>query len=312
MNKLLPVAGATKGSRCPKTILTTDGDSLTVTDNSSGHSVRLRPAQLYHYRYDQGDSSVQGLAALDADGLVMLDLPGDWHKPHLRSFAGRAGIPLVDAYGRPERQVRRVLAGRAPGWTRLHGLLRPSFSKWRKTVAICGGVVGLGVMAYLAYAGLWVAWRGVASIGRLILDFVDAKWLVVAFSPALLVIRPVIARIHRWRVNQGSIVGPPNGPYLVGKRPRKLQIIQGNVVVADLRLGVDINEAFSLLLYRYEDLTGLAVFDRMEHLLHHLPGHWPPNDVDRFAKRHDLLLVVERLSREEYLDLVTRARTATP
>jgi hypothetical protein len=75
---------------------------------------------------------------------------------------------------------------------------------------------------------------------------------------------------------------------------------------------VDINEAFSLLLYRYEDLTGLAVFDRMEHLLHHLPGHWPPNDVDRFAKRHDLLLVVERLSREEYLDLVTRARTATP
>ncbi|WP_327586220.1 hypothetical protein OHA25_03735 [Nonomuraea sp. NBC_00507] len=312
MNELLPVAGATKGSRCPETILTADGDSLTVTDNTSGHSVRLTPAQLYQYGYEHGDSSVQGLAALDSDGLVMLDLPGEWHTPHLRSFAARAGIPLVDARGRPSRGVHKVLASRAPGWVRLHGLSRPSFTKWRKTAFICAGVIGLCVMAYLAYAGLWAAWRGISWIGRLILDLVDAKWLLVALSPALMVIRPVRARIHRRRVDKGSIVGPPQGPYLAGKGRWKLQIIQRNAVIADFSVGVDINEAFSLLLYSYEDLTGLVVLDRMDHVLHHLPGRWPANDVDRFAKRQELLLVVERLSREEYLDLVKRARTATP
>ncbi|MGP3963283.1 hypothetical protein ACTWPT_45610 [Nonomuraea sp. 3N208] len=255
---------------------------------------------------------MQGLAALDADGLVVLDLPGEWHAPHLRSFAERAGIPLVDARNRPSDHVRAVLASRAPGWARLRGLSRPLLTKWRKTVAICGGVVGLGLMAYLASTGLWVAWRGVASIGRLILDIVDAKWLVAAFSPALLLIRPVITRLHRWRVKQGSIVGPANGPYLVGKYPSKLQIIQGNDVIADLRMGEAPGQAFRLLLYRYEDLIGLVILDRPGHPLHHLPGPWPADDVNRFATRNDLFLGVHRVSREEYLNLIKNAKAATP
>ncbi|TMR13909.1 hypothetical protein ETD86_29640 [Nonomuraea turkmeniaca] len=312
MNELLPVAGATKGSRCPKTLLTADGDSLTVTDKASGHSSRVTPARLYHYSYDQGDSSVQGLAALNADGLVVLDLPGEWHAPHLRSFTRRAGIPLVDAQNKPSDQVRTVLASRAPGWRRVRGLAPASHKKWQKAAAICAGVVGIGLMAYLASVGMWAAWRGVAAIGRAVLDIVDGRWLVVAFSPALLVLRPAMAKLHRWRVNQGSIVGPPDGPYLVGKSPRKLKIVQRNDVLAKFRLGVDSGQAFSLLLYRYDDLTGLVILDSMEAVLHHLPGPWPPNDVDRFAKRHDLFLVVRRLSREEYLTLVKRARTAIP
>lgn len=70
-------------------------------------------------------------------------------------------------------------------------------------------------------------------------------------------------------------MGPADGPYLVGKYPRKFQIIQRNELIADLRLGVDPGEVFSLLLYRYEDLAGLVVLDRMEHVLRHLPGPWP-------------------------------------
>ncbi|TMR92204.1 hypothetical protein [Nonomuraea basaltis] len=297
-------------------MLTTDGPALAVTDKASGHSVRLTPERLYHYRYDlkKGDEphSVQGLAALDADGLVLLDLPGDWHPPHLERFAQRAGIPLVDARDQPSGQVRTVLAGRAPGWQRIRGLSRPFLTKWRRTVAICAGVVGMGVMAYLASLGMWAAWRGVASIGRIILDIVEAKWLVVAFSPALLVIRPVIARIHRWRVRQGSILGPPSGPYLVGKHSGKLQIIQGNEVVANLRLGEVPGRVFSLFLYRYDDLTGLFILDRTGRALHHLPGPWPPDDVDRFAKRHGLFLAAHRVSREEYLALVRNTKEAIP
>lgn len=141
--------------------------------------------------------SVQGLAVLDADGLVLLDLPGDWHAPHLKDFARRAGIPLTSAHNKPSDQVRAVLAGRAPGWQRVRGLSRPSLTRWRRTMAVCAGVVGLGVMAYLASIGLWAASRGVAAIGRVLLDIVDVKWLAVGFSPALLIIRPVAAKIHR-------------------------------------------------------------------------------------------------------------------
>ncbi len=297
------MAGATKRARCPKTVLTGDKGTLAVTDPVSGHSVRVTPAVLYHYGYDpqasgrkRGSPAVQGLAALDADGLVLLDLPGDWHPPHLKDFARGAGIPLVDARTRRSQQVQTVLAGRAPGWQRVRGLPHPSLATWRKPAAICAGVLGIGVMAYLASMGMWAAWRGVASIGRVILDLVDVKWLALLFSPALLVVRPLTSRIHRWRVSQGSIVGPPDGPYLVGKSSKKLQVIQRNEIIADLRLGVDIGEVFTLLLYRHENLTGLFILDRMEHPLHHLPGPWPPNDMDRFAKRHDLFLVVQRLS----------------
>ncbi|NJP95112.1 hypothetical protein HCN51_37720 [Nonomuraea sp. FMUSA5-5] len=320
MNQLRPCAGATKDSRCPQTILTSGHQTLTVTDEITGDSISLTPASLYHYRYDQQPSSdrekpltIHGLAALDSDGLVLVDLPGSWHAVDLEQFARKAGIPLEDARNHPANEIRAVLAARAPGWRRVRGLPRPSIAKWRKPVGICLGIAGAGLMVYLASLGMWTAWRGLSTIGRVIVDLLEAKWLLVAFSPALLLFRPALAKLHRRRVRRGTIVGPYGGPYLSVRSSTKLHITQGTDIMAKLRLGENPGQAFSLLLYRYEDLRGLLVLDRFgRRALHHLPGPWPPQDVERFAKRHNLALAVHRVSREEYLALTRHANEATP
>ncbi|MGR6912869.1 hypothetical protein ACU635_01275 [[Actinomadura] parvosata] len=319
MNQLRPCAGATKDSRCPQTILTSDDQTLTVTDEITGDSTSLKPAGLYHYRYDQQPTSgekpttIHGLAALDPDGLVLIDLPGSWHAVDLAEFARKAAIPLEDARNHPANEIRAVLAARAPGWRRVRGLPRPSMAKWRKPVGIGLGIAGGALMVYLASSGMCAAWRGVSTIGRVIVDLLEAKWLLMAFSPALLLFRPALARIHRGRVKRGTIVGPYGGPYLSVHSATKLQITQGNHTVAKLRLGENPGQAFSLLLYRYEDLSGLLILDRFgRRALHHLPGPWPPQDVERFAKRHNLALAVHRVAREEYLALTRHANEATP
>ena len=308
MNQLVPIAGAHKDRPCPKTVLTADGRIVTVTDRATGYSVRLTPARLYHYRGESGE----GLAVLDGDGLVLLDLPGGWHATDLGDFARRAQIPLEDGRDQPPDRVRAVLAGRAPGWYRIRGLPLPCASRWRKPLFVGLGLLGLAVMAYLASLGMWTAWRGLSTVGRLLLDLLDAKWLVVAFSPALLLLRPALARAHRWRMKRGTVLGPPGGPCLSVKSGRKLQITRGDELRADLRIGENPGEAFSLLLYRFDDLTGLFVLDRFGHSLHHLPGPWPAEAADHFTRRHGLALAVHRVSREEYVTLTRDTQNASP
>ncbi|MEV1168404.1 hypothetical protein [Nonomuraea sp. NPDC049784] len=279
----------------------------------------MTPASLYRYdchRQTSGKKGetqiVHGVAALDADGLVLLDLPGDWYGPDLAHFAHVAGIPLVDARSHFPARVRAVLAGRAPGWQRVRGLPPPSPAKWRKPVAICAGVIGIGLMAYLASLGMWSAWRGLSSIGRFLLDILEAKWLMVAFSPALLVLRPVFARVHRRQVRRGTLLLSASGSALKGASSNRLQIFQGLDLATTLPMGESPGEAFGLLIYRYEDLTGLFILDRPCRPLHHFPGHWSPEGAHRFAERHDLFLAVHSVSREEYLDLTKAAAEATP
>ncbi|MEU8358405.1 hypothetical protein AB0C27_20550 [Nonomuraea sp. NPDC048882] len=74
-------------------------------------------------------------------------------------------------------------------------------------VAICAGIAGAALMVYLATSGLWLAWRGLATFGRIVLDLVDGKWLLVAFSPVLLLLRPLRAKLHRYRVKRGIALG---------------------------------------------------------------------------------------------------------
>ncbi|WP_043631038.1 hypothetical protein [Nonomuraea candida] len=317
MDQLRPIAGATKGGRRPKTVLTCDRGTLTVTDHASGESRTVTPARLYHYRVKRtssakGGQRLHGLAALDADGLVLLDLPGEWYGKDLRRFADRAGIPLEDAREYASRPVRVALASRAPGWRRIRGLRAPSAGAWRKPVGICLAVAGAALMAYFISMGMWAAWRGLSMAGRLVLDLLDAKWFLALFSPALLVFRPLVVKFHRIRVRKGLVLGPHGGPGLTMGARNVLQVTQGKEVLDEVRMGRAYGRAFRLLLYRFEHLTGLAVLDSQDRVLHHLPGPWSPEEADRFAKRHELLLAVHRVSREEYLALTRNAREATP
>ncbi|WP_144069952.1 hypothetical protein [Nonomuraea indica] len=289
-------------------------------DEAAGGSVSLRPAALYHYRYGQEVSgpygkvdarSVTGLALLDTDGLVLLDLPGAWDVRAVRGFAEAAGLPVVAGPPTPSGQVRALLSGRAPGWRRMSGLPRPRASRWRLPLAVCAGVTGLAVMTYLALSGAWQAWRGLASLGRLALDLLDAKWLAVAFSPLLLIARPLAGRLHHWRNSRGTVLGPPGGPYLQVKKDL-LHLTRGRDHIRTLLLARARGSVAGLLLYRHAANTGLVITTRAGRPLHHLPGPWPPEDVHRFAARHGLELRVCTLSREEYVTLLRSCPDACP
>ncbi|MEV0162865.1 hypothetical protein [Nonomuraea fuscirosea] len=319
-DKLLPSAGATEDAPCPQTILTSNHPhTLTATDPTTGDSTTLTPARLYLYRHTRQTTSDEepppfaGLAALDADDLILLDLPGEWHIEQLKEFARKAEIPLQDARNHTSRETRIALAARAPGWRRMHGLPSPAPTpRWRKPVAICAGIAGAALMIYLAMSGLWLAWRGLSTFGRIILDLVDGKWLLVAFSPVLLLLRPLRAKFHRYQVKRGLALGPYTGLHLILGAANKLQVRTGNAVIAEFRLGELHGQAFSLLLYRHENLTGLLIRDRYDRPLHHLPGPWSPHHAEHFARRHDLALAIHQIDRDEYTTLTKRTREATP
>lgn len=287
-------------------------DGPTVTVSESGRSVTLTPNRLYLYRDEEQEPAVEGVALLDADGLVMLDFPSSWDDVELREPAASGTIPLEDVRKRPGPQVRAVLAGRAPGWRRVSDRPSRRLTGRRKAIVVCAAILGAAVMAYLLSSGLWFAWRGLSVLGHVILDLIDVKWLAVAFSPALLVVRPVAGWIRRRKAGKGAILMSAGGPYLTVDHAEYLLVHHGDVVVARLRTGPSRRQAFSLLLYRYESLTGLFVLDMDGRALHHIPGRWSAENANRFAERHDLLLSVHRIDRSEYLELVRSVQDASP
>ncbi|MFI6389191.1 hypothetical protein [Nonomuraea sp. NPDC050540] len=201
---------------------------LTVLSWSSGEllispsPVRLTPAALLHYRYEQTtvganglpayERTVSGLAVLDQDGLVLADLPGDWEG--VSAFARAGGVPLHAALDAPAARVRAVLAARAPGWRRIAGVPPAPAARWRRPVAIGLGVAALGIMIYLTSNGFWYVWRGFSAIGRMLIDVVEVKWLIFLFSPLLLFLAPVRERLTRRSVRKGVMVGSVGGLHL--------------------------------------------------------------------------------------------------
>ncbi|WP_436756760.1 hypothetical protein [Streptosporangium sp. V21-05] len=171
--ELRPCDGALEGTPCPATTLSWDGRTLVAADPVAGRALRLMPASLYHYRYERrllvsGKEETRfltGLALLDADGLVLADLPGEWPAHEVAAFAAGRGLPVHDVLVAPSRVVRAMLSRRAPSWTRLTGLAVPRMSRAKKIVAACAGTAGLFAMAYVVTTGGWFAWRGLSALG---------------------------------------------------------------------------------------------------------------------------------------------------
>ncbi|MEV4216845.1 hypothetical protein [Nonomuraea sp. NPDC049725] len=283
----------------PLTELTWDGETLTATDAASGESVRMTgPSSIYHYDYDEShpvDRRVTGLAVLDADGLVLADLPGEWNPQHVRGL----GVPVLDGGRDRAARARTMLAGRAPGWRRLRGVPRGALHRWRVPLVYGGALITLAATAYLVSVGGYVAWRVAATVFRAVVDHFEVKWLGMALSPALLAFRPVREGLLRLRTRTGKIAGPLS--------------VRGEW----LRLGHDIPDVAlerlnSLLIYQHEDLRGLFLLDHGDRPLRHIPGPWRPEALRRFTERHGLRLAVHRISRQEYLDLVRACPQALP
>ncbi|MEU4403086.1 hypothetical protein AB0F88_01100 [Streptosporangium sp. NPDC023963] len=323
--ELRPCEGALEGTPCPATTLSWDGRMLVATDPVAGRSLRHMPAALYHYRYERrvlvsGKEETRfltGLALLDADGLVLADLPGEWPAHEVAAFAAGRRLPVHDALVAPSKEVRTMLSRRAPSWTRLTGLEVPRLSRAKKTVAVCAGAAGLFAMAYVVTTGGWFAWRGLSALGGMLLDLLDAKWLAVFFSPLLVVLKPVRQAWHTWRIRRGTALGPPGGPYLSvtrgGTPGGTLRVRLGaRMVPDDVEIGPDLGRAAGLMAYRHERLSGLFVVDGEGRPVRHLPGPWPLEDAHRFAARRGLGFEVRTLGREEYLDLTARAHDAVP
>ncbi|GAA4100606.1 hypothetical protein [Nonomuraea soli] len=296
-----PVAGPTKGSKCPKTVLQWDGSALVVT--VPGDSVRLRPAGLCLYSHTQESGVLKGLALLDADGMIMLDLPGEWHYRPLRQLAWTAGATFDSSMPAP---IPVRLSARAPGWRRLTGRKVARIGRWTRTLILGASIAGLFLMAYIVTVGGFLAWRGLSSLGRFLLDLLDSKWALALFSPVLGVLRPVRGWFHRRKVERGDVLGSYGGVNLTVDT-EMLRVSRGKENLPPLRL----SRGLWFVLYRYEDLTGLFVIDSANETRRHLPGFWAPEDVNRFALRHDLPLQVVRLTREEYLERVRSAKHAT-
>ncbi|WP_143591474.1 hypothetical protein [Thermoactinospora rubra] len=301
-----------EGAPVPEISLSWDGGAF-VAEAPDGQ-VRLRPSTLYRYRYDQHRRAkndtvvVDGLALLDGDGLVMLDLPGKWSRIDARRLATDAGVDFQDDTSAVVRRAPAVLAGRAPGWRRLHGRKVFHFTRVHKVVVTCGAVLTLAAMAYVITMSGWLVWRGLSWAGRALLDLLDAKWAILLLSPVAVLLRPVRGRFHRFRVRRGDALWAPGGTLVTVRRGRWFQVTRGKDVLPAVRLGQD--GVAGLTLYRHEDLSGLLAANATGRVLYHLPGSWNPDDVHRFATRHRLALRVLRPSREEYLEWVRQARYA--
>jgi hypothetical protein len=413
--------------------LTWDGATLGIADTRTGRSLSVpSPCSLLVYRYEQSSlhrergwtyqETINGLAILDAAGLVVAELPGEWDPHVLDVFARGSGIPLYDARILPGNRVRAILAARAPGWARLTGLPIPWHRRWLKPVAIGLGSAATLAMVYLVSVDAWYVWRVFSTFGRLLPELAAFKWTVFLFSPLLLVIAPVQSRLRRRRIRRGIILASPVGLCL-SVTGRTLHIHRGSEVIAAIPLGAhalasseypppapvvepqpastssiglevavrrdwegamnqvagessarpspvepestfrpvwvtsrdnltvgdslspDVSSAVvvpgspddvpswvfepvdrvlppppaqafpvaaKLLLYGYEDLAGLILISASGEPLHHIPGLWLPEQANRFAARHGLVLEVRVLQKNEYMMLVARSHQATP
>ncbi|GAA4097578.1 hypothetical protein GCM10022248_81070 [Nonomuraea soli] len=284
-------------------------DDGKLTINVLGEDLRLRPDTLAYYHHEHAGGDLYGLALLDHDGLVLLDLPGEWLQGELRDFAADAGLCFTVMR---EMDVPVRLARRAPGWRRLTGVAPTPPSPLRRRLVIAASIAMAGAMIYTISIGAWQVWRSILWIGRIALELLDAKLAALLFSPLLLVfgpvrrlLEPLFVRHHRRKVTSGRVFGPPGGINIVVK-VGCVQVRRGANTLPAVH-----DQGLRLVRYTYDDLTGLFIVDDHEGVRQHLPGNWPLAALDHFATTNGFTLETMRLTRGEYIELVRSATDAT-
>ncbi|GAA4589110.1 hypothetical protein GCM10023194_42490 [Planotetraspora phitsanulokensis] len=328
---LRPQGPASAGDRrLPATVLSWDGDRLVASDEASGRSVRLPPGaprtlSCYSFTRERGENEkkkkdlmVFGLAVLDADRLVLLDLPGRWGTDAVSAFAAAHGLTF-QALGLTPARARTLLSCRAPGWGVLRGLPEPApasrgrrFAWW--SVAL-SGLVAMVCTLYFLPPHMWRFFRlAVTNFA----DVLELKWLALAASPLGVLIAPLFQRLDRVllrrRVSRGRGLAAADRPSAarLGVRGRKLAI--SGMGPGPRSKGVKKHPlgGLRMLIYRCEGLNGLFVLDATDCPVYHFPGRWHPEDVNRFAARHGITCEIRELPRREYAVLATAARDAYP
>lgn len=328
---LAPRAGAVPGSGpCPATRLSWDNGQLVASDAASGRSVRLPPGAprtLICYRFTRdpskeakkkGRKAVHGLAVVDADGLVLADLPGEWPTGLGYEFAARNGLKF-HAWDFTPIQARQFLSRRAPGWGILRGLpVRPPPTRRQRIARWALMIAGVVCAAYAIHLLPPHTWRWIRSAVMSVADVLELKWLALMVSPLGAVIAPAFRRIDRAllgrRIGRGqalAAVDRSSGPRIAVNGER-LEIGGLGPDRQAIRLRNHRIDHIRMLLYRCEDLKGLLILDRAGVPLYHFPGRWAPADVNRFAVRHGITYEVRDLTRPEYATLANATRDASP
>ncbi|MDP9847175.1 hypothetical protein [Streptosporangium lutulentum] len=284
---------------------------------------RDRVSTLLFFGYPGRGRTRYGLAMLDESGLVMLEAPGSRSRKAVEAFAAESGLEFEARVFDTAQEARVALARRSPCWQgvtwrrpppalpriRVPGArsLRPPMSSpkvwWREQLLY--GLMWL-VLAYgAAFAMLVVinmtdtraeVTRGMGPLG--IVALVLAGLTVVG---AVVVVGVGRRRSHN-QTAQGRVLRRRGDPHC------RLVAVHGRLLLETARRTREI-DASTLLLYSAESgATGLVVGEG----LFHLPGHWDPEQTDRFATRNGLALTTRELSREQYLELTTQVRDAVP
>jgi hypothetical protein len=284
---------------------------------------RDRVSTLLVFGYPGRGRTRYGLAMLDESGLVMLQAPGSRSRRAVEAFAAERGLAFETRMFDTAQEVRVALARRSPRWQgvtwrrpppalpriRVPGVrsLRPPMSSpkiwWREQL-----LYGL-MWLVLAYGAAFVALvvvnmtdtRAEVTRGMGPLGIVALALAALTAVGAVVVVGVGRRRSHN-QSTQGRVLRRLGDPHC------RLVTAHGRLLLETARRTREI-DASTLLLYSAESgATGLVLGEG----LFHLPGHWSPEETDRFATRNGLTLTTRTLSREQYLELTSQMKDAVP
>ncbi|WP_326819543.1 hypothetical protein OHA77_17805 [Streptosporangium sp. NBC_01639] len=284
---------------------------------------RDRVGTLLVFGYPGRKRTRYGLAVLDESGLVMMEAPGSRSRREVEAFAREHGLGFELRRFETGEEARIALARRSPGWhvvtwgrppsplprLRVPGVrsLWPPVGSpkiwWREQLlyVLMWLVLAYGVtFAVLVVLTMTDPGRGVTR-GLELLGIAALALAAVTVAGAAVVVGTDRRRTRR-QIADTRVLRRRGAPRC------RLVVVHDRLLLETERRTREI-DASRLTLYSVE--SGVGGLIAGEELLH-LPGHWDPEEVERFAVRNGLDLRIRTLSREEYLDLTEQVRDAVP